>query len=281
MMRAAWTLIRESVAGFIDDDLLSRGAAIAYYTVFSIGPVLFIVIGIAGVVFGHEAAQGAIVAQLSGLMGERSAELLQTAIRSADHPGAGKLAAAVGIAGLLFTASGVFGEMRSALNIVWKMPPQRSAIGRVLRGRIASLGLVVALGFLLMVSLAIDAALTVAARYASDLFPAVPILLRLLNFAISLTLTSLLFAAIYKVLPDTPIAWRDVFFGAIVTAVLFTIGKTLIGFYLGSSAVTSSFGAAGALAVMLLWIYYSAQIFLLGAEFVRAYQKLNGRFVSP
>jgi membrane protein len=281
MMRAAWTLIRESITGFIDDDLLSRGAAIAYYTVFSIGPVLFIVIGIAGVVFGHEAAQGAIVAQLSGLMGERSAELLQTAIQSADHPGAGKLAAAVGIAGLLFTASGVFGEMRSALNIVWKAPPQRSAIGRVLRGRIASLGLVVALGFLLMVSLAIDAALTVAARYASDLFPAVPILLRVLNFAISLALTSLLFAAIYKVLPDTPIAWRDVFFGAIVTAVLFTIGKTLIGFYLGSSAVTSSFGAAGALAVLLLWIYYSAQIFLLGAEFVRAYQKLNGRLAGP
>jgi membrane protein len=132
-----------------------------------------------------------------------------------------------------------------------------------------------------MVSLAVDAALTVAARYASDLFPAVPILLRVLNFAISLALTSLLFAAIYKVLPDTPIAWRDVLFGAIVTAVLFTIGKTLIGFYLGSSAVTSSFGAAGALAVMLLWIYYSAQIFLLGAEFVRAYQKLNGRLASP
>jgi membrane protein len=277
MIRTAWLLVRDSVTSFAEDDLLSRGAAIAYYTVFSLGPVLIIVIAIAGMVFGHDAAQGAIVAQLSDLMGEKSADFLQTLIKGASHADTGMWATIVGMTGLLFTASGIFGEMRSALNIVWKAEPRRSAFTRLLRARLASLGLVVTLGFLLMVSLAVDAGLTLAARYTADFFPGASLVLRLLNFAISFCLTSLLFAAIYKVLPDTPIPWRDVLVGAAVTAMLFTIGKTLIGFYLGSSAVTSSFGAAGALAVLLVWIYYSAQIFLLGAEFVRAFQKLKGR----
>jgi membrane protein len=269
-------LVKASIGAFIADGALSHGAAIAYYTIFSIAPVLLIVIAIAGLVFGRDAAQGAIVAQLSGLMGQQSAEALQSMLKSAGNTSSGTLATIIGVGALLVTASGVFGEMQTALNAIWKAKANSSTVSRLIRARIVSLGLVMALGFLLMVSLVLSAALAAVGTYLYGIFPGIRLLLQIANFVISFALISLLFAAIYKFLPDTPIAWRDVAMGAVVTALLFTIGKTLIGLYIGSSQVASSYGAAGALIVILLWIYYSAQIFLLGAEFTKCYAHSHG-----
>lgn len=277
---AAWRLAKDTIDAFIADELLSRGAAIAYYTIFSIAPVLIIVIAVAGLTFGHEAAQGALVAQLSDLMGARSADVLQAMIESASNRKAGIWATALGLATLLLTASGVFGEMQSALNVIWKAAPQRSAVARVVRSRLTSLGLVLTFGFLLMVSLVVNAGLSAVHAYINSFFPAAHLLLQALTFLISLGLITLLFAAIYKALPDTTIAWRDVTIGAVVTALLFTVGKSLIAFYIGSSAVASSYGAAGAFAVILVWIYYSAQIFLLGAAFTHVYARRYGSRAS-
>jgi membrane protein len=271
VVKSIWQLLRDTVAGFIEDEALSRGAAIAFYTVTSIAPVLLIVIAIAGLVFGREAAQNAISEQLGGLMGQQTAEVLQSAIADAGNRKSGVWATIIGAATLLLTASGVFGEMQTALNVIWKAKPTGTTVSRLVRARIASLGLVVSLGFLLMVSLAVSTALTAFGTYLDELLPFGELALTVLNGVISLILISFLFGAIYKVLPDRPLQWRDVIVGAIVTAILFSVGKSLIGWYLGSSAVASSFGAAGALIVLLLWVYYSAQIFLLGAEFTKAY----------
>jgi membrane protein len=269
-------LLKGSVAAFIADGALSHGAAIAYYTIFSIAPVLLIVIAIAGLVFGRDAARGAIVAQLSGLMGQQSAEALQSMLKSASSTSSGTLGTIVGLVTLLVTASGVFGEMQTSLNAIWKAEPRSLTVSRLIRARIVSLGLVMAMGFLLMVSLAMSAALAVLGTYLNGIYPDAHFLLQTANFVISFALIAALFAAIYKFLPDTPIAWRDVAIGAVVTALLFTVGKTLIGLYIGSSKVASSYGAAGALIIILLWIYYSAEIFLLGAEFTQCYAHSHG-----
>jgi membrane protein len=271
-----WKMLKETVLAFIDDEALSRGAAIAFYTVTSIAPVLLIVIAIAGLAFGRDAAQNAITAQLSGLMGRQTAEVLQTAVASAASKSSGIVATIVGIATLLVTASGVFGEMQTALNAIWKAKPKGTTVSRLIRARAASLGLVAALGFLLMVSLVVSTVLTAFGNYLDSLLPFGKVILTVLNVVVSLMLISFLFAAIYKVLPDQSLTWRDVVVGAIVTAVLFTVGKSLISWYIGSSAVASSFGAAGALIVLLLWVYYSAQIFLLGAEFTKVYANRHG-----
>ena len=266
-----WRMLKETVLAFIDDEALSRGAAIAFYTVTSIAPILLIVIAIAGLAFGREAAQGAITAQIAGLMGQQTAEVLQSAVANASGKSSGILATIIGVVAVIATASGVFGEMQSALNAIWKAKPQGSTVSRLVRARAASLGLVAALGFLLLVSLVVSAVLTAFGNYLNSILPFGKVIVEALNVLVSLLLISILFAAIYKVLPDRPIQWRDVIFGAVVTAVLFTIGKSLIGWYIGSSAVASTYGAAGALLVLLLWVYYSAQIFLLGAEFTKVY----------
>ena len=282
IVREAWALVKESVLSFIADDALSKGASIAFYMVTSIAPVLVIVIAIAGLAFGHDAAQGAISAQLSGLMGDRSAELLQTAINSASGKSSGIIATALGLLMLLISASGVFGEMQSSLNAIWKSPPRDGtvthlmAIMRHVKARAASLGLVAALGFLLLISLVISALLTALGTCIDAHFPFGHVSLSVLNLVISFLLTSVLFAAIYKILPDTRLEWRDVGVGAVATAFLFEVGKSLIALYIGSSAVVSSYGAAGGLIVLLLWIYYSAQIFLLGAEFTKTYASHHG-----
>jgi membrane protein len=282
MFSAAWKMLKDTVLAFINDEALSRGAAIAFYTVTSIGPVLLIVIAIAGLAFGRDAAQGAITAQFSALMGQQTAEVLQTAVASAGNKSSGMVATIIGIAALLVTASGVFGEMQSALNAIWKAKPKGTTVSRFIRARAASLGLVAALGFLLMVSLVVSTALTAFGSYLDSILPFGKIILTVLNGIVSLALISFLFAAIYKVLPDRTLEWRDVAIGSVATALLFTVGKSLISWYIGSSAVASSFGAAGALLVLLLWIYYSAQIFLFGAEFTKIYANRHGsRRVAP
>ncbi|HEV2673316.1 MAG TPA: YihY/virulence factor BrkB family protein [Aliidongia sp.] len=264
-------LIKESVAAFIDDNALSRGASIAFYAVTSIAPVLVIIVAIAGLAFGEEAARGALAGQLSGLMGKDSADLLQNAVAAASSKKSGTIASIVGVAALLITASGVFGEMQSALNAIWKASPRGTTVSRLIRARAVSLGLVAALGFLLLVSLVVSAGLSALGDYLDARMPFNVTLLHIVSFAISFALIAVLFAAIYKVLPDTPIQWRDVLVGAVVTAFLFDAGKFLIGFYLGSSAAASAYGAAGSLLIVLLWTYYSVQIFLLGAEFTKVY----------
>jgi membrane protein len=271
-----WTLLRSSVFSFVEDEALSRGAAIAFYTATSIAPILLIVIAIAGLVFGREAAQGALTDQLSGLMGQQTADLLQSAVASSGNPSSGTLAAIIGVVTVVATASGVFSEMQGALNAIWKAKPEGTTVSRLIRARVASLGLVAGLGFLLIASLAVSAGITALGDRLNAILPFGTVIASAMNTVISIALLSALFAAIYKVLPDRRLAWRDVLFGAVVTAVLFTIGKSLIGWYVGSSAVASTYGAAGALIVLLLWVYYSAQIFLLGAEFTKAYANQRG-----
>jgi membrane protein len=210
------------------------------------------------------------------MMGQQSAEILQTAIKSASGKSAGVIGSVLGILTLLITASGVFGEMQSALNAIWKTKSQGGTVTRLLRARAASFGLVTALGFLLLVSLVVSALLTAFGGYVNEFLPFGKFVLAALNFLISFSLITILFAAIYKVLPDTRIEWRDVIVGSIATALLFVIGKSLIGMYIGSTAIASSYGAAGGLVVLLLWIYYSAQVFLVGAEFTRVYALREG-----
>ena len=271
-----WKLLRDTVLSFIEDEALSRGAAIAFYTITSIAPVLLIVIAIAGLVFGQDAAENAIVTQLSDLMGPQTAEILQSAVASAASKSSGTIATIVGVITLMVTASGVFGEMQSTLNAIWKAEPTAMTVSRLIRARAASLGLIAALGLLLIVSLAVSAALTAFGNYLDSILPFGEVLFPAMNFLVSLLPISLLFGAIYKVLPDRRLQWRDVVVGAVVTAALFNIGKSLIGWYIGSSAVASSYGAAGALIVLLLWVYYSIQLFLLGAEFTKIYANHHG-----
>lgn len=275
MISAARKMLVDTTLSFIDDEALSRGAAIAFYAITSLAPVLLIVIAVAGLVFGQEAAQNAISGQFSALMGKQAADLLESVIASASTESSGVVATIVGLVALIATASGVFGEMQTALNTIWKARSQGTVLSRLVRARIASLGLVAALGFLLIVSLAVSAGLTAFAS-TLDKLPVGTLILSALNFAISLLLFAVLFGAIYKVLPDRTLQWKDVIVGALMTSVLFNIGKTFIGWYLGSSAVASSYGAAGGLIVLLLWVYYSAQIFLFGAEFTKTYANAHG-----
>jgi membrane protein len=276
MFARAWLFVNDCVQAFIDDDALSRGASIAFYASTSLGPVLLVVVGIAGLAFGNAAASGAMSAELSGLMGKASADLVQTVVQGAGGRSDGIVASIIGAITLLLTVSGVFGEMQSALNAIWKAPPHGTTITRLLRARAASLGLVAALGFLMLVSLVISALLSALATVLDAALPFGTQVLEALNFVISFTLISVMFAAIYKVLPDVNLSWHDVLVGAVMTALLFTVGKFLIGLYLGRGAVASSYGAAGALIVVLLWVYYSAQIFLLGAEFTKIYASRRG-----
>ena len=265
-----WKILKQSVSGFIAHEALSRGAAIAFYIVTSLAPVLLIVVAVAGLVFGQDAVRGSLVKELGGLFGKEGGELIQAMLASASDKPSSTIASIFGVLMVIVTASGVFSEMQAALNRTWDVDSSDQPWFSLIKTRAASLGLVAALGFLLMVSLAASAALSAFGNYIGAHTAFAPIILSLLNTIISLLLFTLLFAAIFKVLPDTPIGWRDVGIGAFVTAVLFTIGKSLIGWYLGTTAASSGYGAAGALILILLWSYYSAQIFLFGAEITRA-----------
>ena len=275
MLRKIWTLLRVSVNGFIDDGALSRGAAIAFYAITSIGPVLLIVVAVAGLVLGKEAARGALMGKLTTEMGPESAGFLQMAIGGASSHGSGVIATIIGVVSLIITASGVFGEMQTALNAIWRAEPQGGTVTQLIRARLTSLGLVVALGFLLIVSLVLGAAIAAIGQHLNHLMPFTELLLHVVNFLVSLVLLGAVIAAIYKILPDRRLDWGDVVVGALVTATLITFGKLGISVYLGTSGIASSYGAAGSVLASLLWVYYSAQIFLFGAEFTRAYAELH------
>ena len=263
------TVVRDTVYGFVEDEALTRGAAIAFYTTTSIGPLLFIVIAIAGLIYGQDAAKGAILSQLGDAMGQDSASLLQSTIQTAAQYTSRFAILGVGI--LVVTVSGVMSEMQHALNVIWKAVPKKTTITGWLRSRVIGLSLVGAVGFLLIVLLVISTVLSVLSDYINTYLPYGYLILRTLAYLVSLGLTVLLFGAIYKILPDRDIAWHDVLIGSVVTALLLAVGKYLIGLYLAHSTTASAYGAAGSLIIVLLWIYYSAQIFLFGAEFTKAY----------
>lgn len=268
-IRRIYHLARKSVEAWFDDYAASMGAAIAYYTVFSIAPLLIIVIAVAGAVFGRDAVEGQIVGQLANLIGVETAMGVQGLIRNASRPVSGTLATIISVGLLFIGATSVFTELQTALNRIWRVPTavQRAGWWVTLRARLLSFGLILGLAFLMMVSLVISAAVAALATWARDLIPAEELVLQSVNIIVSLGISSLMFAMIYKFIPQASIAWRDAWVGALVTAVLFEIGKVGIGMYLGKSGMTSAYAAAGSLVVLLIWVYYSAQIFLLGAEF--------------
>lgn len=276
-LRDARRLLTEAFNNFYADRAATMGAAIAFYTIFSIAPLLILVVAMAGLAFGEEAAQGAIEQQLSDLVGAESAKAIQAAVASARDIGSGILATIIGLGTLLIGATTVFTELQSALNVIWRAPPRtESTVWQLLRVRLLSLSLIAGIGFLLLVSLVISALLSAFGSYIGRALPGWETVLDLLNFVISFAVTTMLFGLIYRILPDVWIAWRDVLFGAGITALLFTVGKYLIGLYIGQSATASSYGAAGAFIVVLIWVYYSAQIFLFGAEIAHAYATRHG-----
>jgi membrane protein len=268
---AAWKTLKDAVSGYIAHEALTRGAAIAFYAVTSLAPVLLVVVAVAGLVFGQDVVRSNLVEQVSGLVGREGGELVKTMLTRASDKESSIWASLLGALTIVVTVSGVFGEMQTALNRAWEVPAASDEPWfSIIRARAASLGLVVVLGFLLMVSLAASAAVSAFGNYMGSHVSFAPVVLSILNTIISLLLFTVLFSAIYKVLPDRPLSWREVVVGALITAVLFTIGKSLIGWYLGTTAAGSGYGAAGALILILLWGYYSAQIFLFGAEITRA-----------
>ena len=271
-------LCRKAAIAWVDDFAPSMGAAISYYTMFSLAPLLVIVIAIAGALFGREAVQGEIAAQLTGLIGAEGAIAVQGLVRSASEPTKGLVAGLISAAILLVGATTVFAELQSALDRIWHVPEKDkpSGLWALLRARVLSFGLILGLAFLLMVSLSVSAVLAAFGTWAGGLMPGSGLLLQALNVAISLAVSTLLFGMIFKFMPTVPIAWHDVWIGAAVTAVLFEIGKAAIGLYLGTSGVTESFAAAGSLVAVLAWVYYAAQIFLLGAEFTKVYANEHG-----
>ncbi|WP_242631066.1 YihY/virulence factor BrkB family protein [Variovorax paradoxus] len=271
-------LCKEAAMAWVDDFAPSMGAAISYYTMFSLAPLLVIVIAVAGALFGTEAVQGQIAAQLSGLIGQEGAQAVQALVKSANEPSRGLIAGAISVVVLIVGATTVFAELQSALDRIWHVPERAkpSGVWGILRARVLSFGLILGLAFLLMVSLVVSAALAAVGSWSSGLFPGWELLLQVANALVTLGILTLLFAMIFKLMPSTPIAWPDVWIGAVVTAVLFEVGKVLIGLYLGKSSVSESFAAAGSLVVLLAWVYYAAQIFLLGAEFTKVYANAHG-----
>lgn len=275
-------MVKTAVNSWLDDYAPSMGAALSYYTLFSLAPLLLIVIGVAGMFFGQATAQAAIVGQLSGVMGPEGAIAVEAMLKAAREPAKGALATLVGVVMLVVGATAVFAELQSALDRIWRVPAPKSESGLwyLLRTRLLSFGLVLGLGFLLMVSLVVSAALAALGQWWASWIQGWDVLLEMLNLVVSIAIFTLLFAMIYKIMPRARISWRDVWTGAAVTAVLFAAGKALVGLYLGKTAVASGFGAAGSVVLLIAWVYYSAQIFLLGAEYTWVYSNRCGSRVG-
>ncbi|HEY3851092.1 MAG TPA: YihY/virulence factor BrkB family protein [Steroidobacteraceae bacterium] len=278
------SIVAQSISCWLDHSASSLGAALAFYTLFSVAPILIIALAIAGWVFGPHTAETELLAQLQALTGRAGADALKNLLASAHYSDKKGMAAVVGVVTLVVGATSVFGELQHALDVIWGAPKSKRETGwwRVLRTRLLSFGMVLGVGFLLLVSLIASAVLAAFGGWLEAQFAGLQIVLPLLDVAVSFGMTVVLFAMIYKYVPHQDIAWRDVWIGAVVTAFLFTIGKSLIGLYLGRSSFNGAYGAAGSLIVLLLWIYYSAQIFLLGAEFTHVFAYSQGsRAVAP
>lgn len=273
-----WVMVKATFSSWLADYAPSMGAALAYYTMFSIAPLLLIVISTAGLVFGEEAVRGEIFGQLRGLMGDQGAQAIQDLLESVSEPKLGTASVIIGTVLLLIGATTVFSELQDAFDRIWKAPPEgnkEASWWKVIRVRLLSLSIILGIGFLMIVSLIFSAAMAALGKWWGPLFEGLGIL-EVVNFVFSYILMTVIFALFYKFMPRVKVKWRDVWAGATVTAFLFTVGKLLIGFYIGTSAVTSGFGAAGSLVVVLVWVYYSAQIFLLGVEFTQIYCHRHG-----
>jgi membrane protein len=272
LKKVVWGVVRDTVSDWITHNASSLGAALAFYTLFSIAPILVIAMAVAGSVFGPNAAETRVLGEMRELLGDAGANAVQGLLASAHQSGLKGIAAAIGIVTLLVGATSVFGELQNTLDYIWKSPKKTSvAWWRILRSRILSVGLILGVGFLLMVSLIVSAALAALGAWLGTFLAQWSVILPALDLVLSLGLTTILFAMIYKYVPREDLAWGDVWIGGLVTACLFTVGKLLIGLYLGRSSLSSAYGAAGSIMVLLLWIYYSAQIFLLGAEFTHVF----------
>ena len=278
-----WKFLKKTIYGWIDDEPFALAAALSYYTLFSLAPLLTIAIAIAGFFFGAEAAQNQVVETSQGLVGKESAQAIQEMVRKAgEKPTAGVISTVFGVIALLFGAGGVVGQLQTSLNQVWDVAPKPGqGIWGFIRQRFISFAMVLSVGFLLLVSLVVSAVLSGMTTLLSNALGGVAVLTHALDLLVSFAFITLLFALIYKFLPDAKIQWRDVWIGAALTSILFTLGKSLIGLYLGSSGVTSVYGAAGSLITVLLWVYYSALIFFLGAEFTKVYATEYGSGVVP
>ena len=274
-LRSLFKLSKAAIANWQSDFAPSMGAALAYYTVFSIAPLLIIVIAVAAVVFGQDAAHAAIIEQARGMLGDNAANAIDGMLRSAQKPEHGWLASVLGIVAMVVGATTVFAELQSNLNRIWKAQADKgTGLWHFLHTRLLSFGLVLAIGFLLITSLAVSAAIGIWARYWH--LGAMESLLHAANFIVTVAVITVLFALIYRFMPRVKLHWRDVWMGALITALLFSLGKILIELYISNSGIVSSYGAAGAPVVLLLWVYYSAQTFLLGAEFTKVYAESHG-----
>jgi membrane protein len=282
-LRGLWAVLKRALAGWWNDNVPHLGAALSYYTLFSLAPILVVAMAIAGLAFGADAVRGEIVGQIDGLVGHDGAVAVQAMLEGAARPSSSVPATIVGIITFFLGATGAFLELQTALNAIWRVKPKASGsfLHRLIIDRLTSFGLVVGVGFLMLTSLLVSAGLAALHTYMGETFPGGAVLWEGVNVIVSLAVISVLFAMVYKVLPDVELAWSDVWVGGLVTAGLFTVGKLLIGLYLGTSAFASSYGAAGSVIVLLVWVYYSAQIILLGAEFTREYVTEFGRRPPP
>jgi membrane protein len=272
--RAIFALLKIAYLEWSKDKAPRMGAALAYYTIFSLAPLLIIAVAIAGLAFGMQAAQGEIAGQIQGLVGRDGAKTVEAMIQSAHKPVHGVIGSMIGVFALFLGASGIFCEMQDALNSIWHVGPDTKAgILSLIKARFLSFGMVLGIGFLLLVSLLLSALLAAVTKYLGSVLPIPAVLFESLDFLLSLLFTTVLFAMIFKLLPNTKIAWSDVWTGAALTSLLFTAGKFIIGFYIGKSVGASAYGAAGSLVVVVAWIYYSALILYFGAEFTRVYAR--------
>jgi membrane protein len=269
--------LKQTLAEFSGDKVPRLGAALAYYTIFSIAPLLLIAISIAGIVRGKDAAQGELFGQLRGVLGPTAAEAVQGMVKNAAKPKAGIFATIAGIVTLVLGASGVFGQLKDALNTIWDVPPKKAAgVMGMLKDRFLSVAMVFGIAFLLLVSMIFDAVIATMGKFASGHLPGGEAVWQAIQLGVSYVVVTVLFAMMFRFLPDLKIEWRDVWLGAGFTSLLFVVGKFGLGIYLGKAAVGSSFGAAGSLVILLLWVYYSAQILLFGAEFTQVYARSHG-----
>ena len=273
-----WPLVKSAVTAWIEDYAPSMGAALSYYTVFSLAPVLLIVISVAGLVFGAEAARGEIFGQLRGLMGTDAAKAIEDILTSVSKPTEGIAATLIGFVLLFIGATTDFAELQDALDHIWRAPARDKTSGwwGLIRARLLSFGMILGVAFLLIVSLVLSAATAALGKWWSGAFGSWEVLAQLVNIVVGFVFTTVGFAMIYKIMPRVKIRWHDVWLGAAVTALLFTVGRFLIGLYIGKSGIASGFGAAGSLIIIFVWVYYSAQIFLLGAEFTWVYARTYG-----
>jgi len=272
-----WATIKGTMQEWGEDKLSRVAAALAYYTVFALPPLLVIAIAVAGAVIGRQNVQERVIAQVQGVIGQAGAQAVAAMIQGAQNSSSGVLATVLSVILLLFSAAGVFVQLQGAFNTVWDvLPSKQGGFLRTVLARLEAVAMVIGVGFLLLISMLISTALSAVGTFAAHYLPASGLVIQVVHYVVSFAVIALLFALIFRYLPDTDVQWRDVWPGAAITALLFILGQLGIGLYLGRSAVTSTYGAAGSLAVILLWVYYSAQIVLLGAEFTQVYAKHLG-----